>query len=148
MEVKNLFDPAAKQEIIDRINKLSAQTPHVWGKMNVSQMLAHIQLPLSIALGQRTIKSGFIMKLIFPLFKKQLWDTKPYKKSLPTHPAFIMADEKSFDTERNKLLDLLQHFETSNMATLVHPVFGKMTLEQWGMSNWKHLDHHLQQFGV
>lgn len=148
MEVKNLFEPAAKQEIAERIGKLSAQSPHAWGKMNVAQMLAHIQLPLSIALGETKIKSGFIMKLIFPLFKKQLWDSKPYKKGLPTHPAFIMTDEKVFETEKNKLLELLRRFEPSNMEALVHPVFGKMTLEQWGMSNWKHLDHHLQQFGV
>jgi hypothetical protein len=30
----------------------------------------------------------------------------------------------------------------------VHPMFGKMTADQWGRSMWKHLDHHLRQFGV
>ena len=47
MEIKNLFDPSVKQEIIDRINKLTPQTQRQWGKMNVSQMLAHVQLPIS-----------------------------------------------------------------------------------------------------
>ena len=49
MEVKDLFDPIVKQEIVDRINKLTSQTQSRWGKMNVSQMLAHVQMPIRIA---------------------------------------------------------------------------------------------------
>jgi hypothetical protein len=148
MEVKNLFDSAAKEEITERINKLTPQSQRQWGKMDVAQMLAHLQMPVGIALGEKQIKSGFIMRLIFPLFKKQLWNEKPYKQGLPTHPDFIMADEKKFDAEKNKLLERLQRFEPANMKTLIHPVFGKMTLEQWSMATWKHIDHHLKQFGV
>jgi len=48
MEVKNLFDPVVKQKIIDRINKLTPQTKQQWGKMNVAQMLAHVQKPIGI----------------------------------------------------------------------------------------------------
>lgn len=29
-----------------------------------------------------------------------------------------------------------------------HPFFGKLTSEQWGKGIYKHLDHHLKQFGV
>lgn len=30
----------------------------------------------------------------------------------------------------------------------VHPLFGKMTGEQYGKLGYKHTDHHLQAFGV
>ena len=50
MEVKNLFDPLVKQEIIERINKLTPQSQHLWGKMEVAQMLAHLQVPIGVGL--------------------------------------------------------------------------------------------------
>ena len=56
MEVKNLFDPQAKKEIIDRINKLSPDSKSQWGKMNVAQMLSHCQMPMGITLGSHHIK--------------------------------------------------------------------------------------------
>lgn len=148
MEVKNLFEPAAKQEIIERINKLTPQTQGLWGKMDVAQMLAHLQMPMGVALGDHTVKGNFFMRLILPLFKKMLWDDKPYKRSLPTDKTFVMADPKDFEKEKAKLLDMVKRFTKSNMATEIHPVFGKMTNEQWSMATWKHIDHHLQQFGV
>ena len=46
MEVKNLFDAAVKNDVIGRINKLTPQTQRLWGKMDVSQMLAHVQMPM------------------------------------------------------------------------------------------------------
>lgn len=148
MEVKNLFDPAAKQEIVARINKLTPQTQGLWGKMDVAQMLAHLQMPMGVALGDHTVKGNFLMRLILPFFKKMLWDDKPYKRSLPTDKTFVMADPKDFEKEKAKLLDMVQRFTKSNMVTEIHPVFGKMTNEQWSMATWKHIDHHLQQFGV
>lgn len=148
MEVKNLFDPAAKQEIIERINKLTPQTQRVWGKMDVSQMLAHLQMPMGVALGDHALKGNFLMRLILPFFKKMLWDDKPYKRSLPTDKTFVMASPKDFENEKQKLLSMINRFTPENMVTEIHPVFGKMTKEQWSMATWKHIDHHLQQFGV
>jgi hypothetical protein len=46
VEVKNLFDPAVKHEIIVRTNKLAPESKPLWGKMNVAQMLAHLQVPI------------------------------------------------------------------------------------------------------
>jgi len=149
MEVKNLFDPAVKQQIIDRINCLAPQSPRQWGKMDVSQMLAHLQQPLEVALGIRTIKGSFFMNLILPLFKKTLWDEKPWKKGIPTDPTYITtAEPKDFHQEKAKLLDLIHQFNESALSDKKHPVFGFMTKEQWSKSAWKHIDHHLKQFGA
>jgi hypothetical protein len=149
MEVKNLFDPAVKKEIMDRIGKLTPQSQRQWGKMDAAQMLAHVQVPMEVALGTHTIKGKGLMKLILPLFKKMLYDERPWKRSLPTDKTFIMTDTaKDFDTEKNKLLDMVNRFTETNMINEKHPVFGKLTKEQWSKATWKHLDHHLQQFGV
>ena len=149
MEVKNLFDPQVKKEIMDRINKLSPDSKSQWGKMNVAQMLSHCQMPMGIALGSHHIKGHWLMKLILPLFKKTLYDEKPYKHGLPTDKSFIMTGKsKDFDSEKNQLFDKLNHFTDANMVNDKHPVFGKLTKGQWSKATWKHLDHHLRQFGA
>lgn len=148
MEVKNLFNNITKQEIVERINKLTPHSQRLWGKMDAAQMLAHLQMPLGIAIGAHSIKGNWLMRLILPFFKKMLWDDKPYKQCLPTDKTFIIADAKDFENEKAKLLDMVNRFTEANMVTEVHPVFGKMTKEQWSMATWKHIDHHLKQFGV
>lgn len=148
MEVKNLFDPSVKQEIIERINKLTAQTQRQWGKMNVSQMLAHVQLPISCAYGTHQVKGSFLLKLLGPLFKSVLYNEKPYKQGLPTDPTYVVVDEKNFEAEKETLLEQVNKFSPETVILLNHPVWGKMTKEQWSKATWKHLDHHLKQFGV
>jgi Protein of unknown function (DUF1569) len=149
MEVKNLFDAAVKGEIISRINKLAPDTQHLWGKMDVAQMLAHLQVPIGVAFGTSTVKGNWLMRLILPLFKKKLYDETPWKQGLPTDKTFIMTGEtKNFDIEKAKLLDMVNHFTEVNMINEKHPVFGKLTKEQWSKATWKHIDHHLKQFGM
>ena len=149
MEIKNLVNDAVKQEIVERISKLTASTQHQWGKMDVAQMLAHVQIPIGVAFGTNTVKGNWLMKLILPLFKKALYDDKPWKQGLPTDKTFIMTGQsKDFEEEKNKLLDQINRFSESNMINEKHPVFGKLTKEQWSKATWKHIDHHLKQFGV
>jgi len=149
MEIKNLFDPQVKQEIVNRISKLSSQTQSQWGKMNVAQMLAHVQMPIRIAFGTHKPKGSFLLRLIGPLFKSKLWDGKPYKQSLPTDPTFVMTGAvKDFEKEKAELLNLVNRFNESNIVGEQHPIFGKLTKHNWSKATWKHLDHHLKQFGV
>lgn len=148
MEVKNLFEPTVKQDIIDRINKLTPESKALWGKMNVGQMLAHCQMPIGVAFGEHQLKGSFILKLIGPLFKSVLYNEKPYKRSLPTDKSFIMTESKDFEKERNKLLQMVSQFSETKMINEKHPAFGRLTKEQWSKATWKHLDHHLQQFAV
>lgn len=149
MEIKNLFDTAVKQEIINRLNTLSPQSQRQWGKMDVAQMLAHLQVPIGVALGTHTVKGNLLMKLILPLFKKKLYDEKPWKQGLPTDKTFIMTGKtKDFELERNKLMNMISCFTEANMVNEKHPIFGRLTKEQWSKATWKHIDHHLKQFGA
>ena len=148
MEIKDLFDPVVKQDIIDRINKLTPETQHKWGKMDVGQMLAHVQLPIKCAYGTHQVKGSFLLKLLGPLFKGILYNEKPYKQGLPTDPTYVIVDAKNFETEKQTLLELVNKFSPETVVLLNHPVWGKMTRDQWSKATWKHLDHHLKQFGV
>ncbi len=148
MEVKNLFDTAVKQDIINRINKLTPQSQAVWGKMNAAQMLVHCQMPLGVATGKHTLKSNFFMRLIGPLFKKQLFNDKPFKRNLPTDKSFIITNTHDLEKEKQNLIAMINSFSAATMSNEPHPFFGKLSNEEWSRGTWKHLDHHLQQFGV
>ncbi len=148
MEVKNLFDATVKQEIIDRINKLTPQSQRQWGKMDAGQMLAHCQMPLGVATGKHKLKGSGFLKLVGPLFKGLLFNNKPFKKNLGTDKSFIMTMPKEFEKEKSGLIQMINDFSASSMTDEPHPIFGKLTKEQWSKGTWKHLDHHLQQFGV
>jgi len=149
MEVKNLLDPAARIEIIARINKLSPQSQAQWGKMNVSQMLAHLQMPLGVALGTHKLKRTLAGMIFGPIAKPMLYNSKPTRKNLPTDKSFVMTGtEKDFEVEKNKLIAMIDNFSESNIVDEPHPFFGKLNKVQWSKGMWKHIDHHLEQFGV
>lgn len=149
MEIKNIFDPAVKAEIVARIETLTPGSERRWGKMDVAQMLAHLQMPMGVAIGSHTLNANPLLKLIMPLFKKALYDEKPWKPGLPTDKTFIKTGLAfDFETEKKKLLEMIAGFIEENMRNDKHPLFGRLTKEQWSRATWKHLDHHLKQFGA
>jgi Protein of unknown function (DUF1569) len=83
--------------------------------------------------------------------KGLLHNEKSWKKSMPTAPDFVIKDDRNMAAERVQLLSLIDQFHQKNAMGIgdkVHPFFGKLTAEQWGKSMYKHLNHHLEQFGV
>lgn len=150
--MKSLFDTEAHQEILDRIDRLNANTSAQWGKMNIGQMLTHCQKPLEVANGnlQLNTKIGFAKKLLFKFFKPVMYNDKVWQKNLGTVNEFRVTDAHEFTSEKEKLIQTINEFSTkkdvSNWPT--HPFFGDFNTEQWGKMQYKHLDHHLKQFGV
>jgi len=149
--MQSLFQPESATGIVMRIARLKSTANAHWGKMNVSQMLAHCQAPLEVALGDKQLKHSFIGWLFGKMAKKKMLQKAPFKRNLPADGSFIVKDNRSFSDEQDKLLTLLRRFaetDPENIAARVHPFFGKMTADEWGILQWKHLDHHLRQFGV
>lgn len=148
MELKSLFEAETKQEIIERINKLRPASQRVWGKMDVAQMMAHCQRPIAVALNKHELKGNFILKLMVPLFKSSLYNNKPYSRNLPTDKTFRIADARQFQAEKELLIAMISEFSIDTLRKDPHPIFGTLSSDQWSIMSWKHLDHHLQQFGV
>ncbi|UKJ08875.1 DUF1569 domain-containing protein [Solitalea lacus] len=149
--MKTVLNKADNNEIIERINQLTAVTKPLWGIMNVAQMLAHCQAPMRVALETKSVKQSFVGFLLGGWAKRQFLGDKPFRKNLPTDKTFIVADERDFTKEKAKIIEMLTSFAdqgSSSIIQSVHPFFGNMTADEWGMLLWKHLDHHLQQFGV
>ena len=149
--MKSLFDEQAQQEVLERLDRISKETVPNWGKMNAGQMTRHCQLPLETALGKKKIeKPNFLMTLLIKSFKKSMYNDKPWKKSSPTPKAFQVTDERDFQKEATQLKALINEFcaTRDQKEREPHPAFGYFTYDQWGQMQYKHLDHHLRQFGV
>jgi hypothetical protein len=149
--MKSLFDAAVYNEIETRIAQLAPQSPAQWGKMQVAQMLAHCKEAFKVPLSDTPLPRMFMGRIVGWMFKAQLFGEKPFKKGLPTSPAFIIKDERSLETEKQQLNQLITQFHKTgpdHIGRFPHPFFGKLSKEEWGKGMYKHLDHHLQQFGV
>ena len=120
--------------------------------MNVAQMLAHCNVTYEMVYEDKHPKPGAIMKFILKSFiKKVVTGDKPYKHNSQTAPAFIMTDQKEFDMEKNRLINYItktQQLGESHFNNKESHSFGPLTGEEWNTMFYKHLDHHLSQFGV
>jgi hypothetical protein len=149
--LKNLFTKNDVAEILQRIENLKTDSQHNWGKMNVSQMLAHCASSMEVAAGQRNLKRTLMGKLIGGFFKPMFTNEKPFSKNGPTDKNFKITDEKNFEVEKQRLKNIIQQFHeggSGKCTTHPHSFFGKVTPEEWSIGMYKHLDHHLRQFGA
>ena len=147
--MKSIFDEAAYTELINRLAALTEDAKGHWGKMSVGQMVWHCQIPVQLAIENKPSKKKF-RPLIRLLYKKTLFNDTPWRKNLPTIPRARATEEKDFVTEREKLLTLLAElYNVRNRKEWnPHPIFGAFSQREWGQMQYKHLDHHLRQFGV
>ena len=149
--MKNLFNPTDTQEILSRIERLTPEAQRRWGKMEVAQMLAHCAALLSIARGLDNPKRSWLGVLLGWAVKGKFFGPSPHPKNSPTGSGLVVTDKKHFEEEKKKLIVHIQAFaEGGPEACTRHPnpFFGKLTPEEWAQGQYKHLDHHLQQFGV
>jgi hypothetical protein len=150
--MKNLFDPTDLEATIVRINKLTPATKPLWGKMKIAQMLAHCNVSFDMAYTDKYAKPGGFKKFLLKMFVKSgVVGPKPYPKNSRTGPEFIVADERSFETEKQQLIDNLKktnELGTDHFQNKDYHSFGPLTADEWNTLFYKHLDHHLTQFGV
>lgn len=150
--MKSLFEKESLNEITTRINSLSNNTIPGWGKMSAAQMLKHCQAPFGVVKGtlKMETKVSFFKRIIFTLMKPLMYNDKPWGKNIPTSKEFIITGDIDFAKEKETLLDLMNEFHKrkDEAEWPKHPVFGNFTGDQYGKMNYKHLDHHLTQFGV
>jgi hypothetical protein len=123
-----------------------------WGKMNVAQMLAHLNVTYDLAYDRVQSPANFFVKLMLKLFVKPLvTNDKPYKKNSHTAPVFIITNECDFEKEKSIFIDNVKKTEADGVAFFegkVSSSFGPMTDKEWSTQFYKHIDHHFTQFGV
>ena len=152
MAQTSLYEGSIQRTATERINALTAESRPEWGKMDVAQMCAHCTETFEVMNGEKPLsKTPFIARLFKGSILKSLTNDKPISKNSPTHPQYKKVDQMQLDREKERLVAVIDRFVKEDEAQAnarVHPFFGEMTADQRGIGMYKHLDHHLKQFGV
>lgn len=149
--MKNLFEKEVLAEAEQRINKLNPASARQWGKMNCGQMLAHCAEAFKYPNSDKPEPRMMLGRIIGWAIKKKIYDDSALIKNTPTAKNFIFTDDRNFEEEKSKLLNCIRTFNKLGPGVagrFPHPMFGELTPQQWGQFMYKHLDHHLKQFGV
>lgn len=149
--MQDIYNKEENTAIIDRIRNLTPDTKPLWGKMDAAGMLFHLQVPIRVSLGEVKLKHSFIGKLFGKMALKQVLSDKPFKKGVPTSDEFKPSGAYNFEEEKQRLIDLVSSLPLKAPGAIgnnPHPFFGVLTPQEWSIITWKHLNHHLTQFGV
>jgi Protein of unknown function (DUF1569) len=151
--MKNLFDPAAAEEVKARARSLTLESLPLWGTMTPAQATEHCALALEWAVNDTAPPPGpLIARIIGRIIKPlALGNDDPMRRNSPTAKTLIIKHEPDLETAKQRLSTLIDRFTTSGPAACTanpHPFFGKITPDQWAILSYKHVDHHLRQFGV
>ncbi|MDO3693949.1 DUF1569 domain-containing protein [Wenyingzhuangia sp. chi5] len=152
MSYPSIFEADTLVQNKARLDLLSKEKQPLWGKMNVAQMIAHLNVSYDVSQGKTKVNINPVMRFFLKTFvKKAVVGDRPYAKNGRTAPYFLMVDEKDFENEKKRLLANMQWvFEKGETYFEGRPTgsFGKLTSKEWSNLFQKHLDHHFKQFGV
>lgn len=150
MQRKSLYTPEVYDHCLDRIDRLAPDTQPEWGSMTAAQMFAHCAEVQEVANGSRKLEgTPLLLRLLGPLIRRAVVNDRPYPRDTRTHPQYRQTERREFDAEKQRLLLALEAFRRAeNDPPPRHPLFGTLNHEERGWSSYKHLDHHLRQFGV
>ena len=149
--MKSIFDNDTYHELLQRLARLGPDTERRWGKMSPSQMMEHTARALEMATGEVPMQQAFIGKAIGWIFKGKFLGEQPFPQNSPTGPTLIITDDPDFEATRQRLKELITRFHglgENGVDGNIHGFFGKLSGKQWGETQFKHVDHHLRQFGL
>ena len=150
--MKNIFNEADKNEILQRVNKLTAHSKPLWGSMTVAQMLAHYVEACRIPVGELNIQPvSFPLRVFGWLIKPSVLGAKPFRRNTSTAAETTITGNKDFEAEKALYIDTVNRLYKGGEKRILaerHHFLGKLTPAEWGRMLYKHADHHLSQFGV
>jgi hypothetical protein len=153
VSLKNLFDAERADELKQRVGQLRPDNTALWGKMDVGQAMAHCALALDIASGDLIPKrAGLGIRLLGRLIKPVVFkDDAPIRRNVATNPELVITDQRNLIHECERLRLAIDRFTAigpNGLKTNSHFIFGPLTSDEWAILMYKHIDHHLRQFGA
>ena len=150
--MKNLFEGARVEEVKERILRLRPDSERLWGRMSAAQAVAHCSAGVELALGDRLPPQMLLGRILGRMLKpKVLGNDEPMRRKSPTVKGLVVQDERDLGKEQERLRGLIDRFAAGGPAGCTkhpHSFFGRLTPEERVILMYKHLDHHMRQFGV
>jgi len=148
--MKNMHNKNDAVEMKKRVEKLTASSTAQWGNFDAHGMICHLLDGLQYTLGMKKeieeLAPGppmFLRNLI------RLYVPMP-KAKIKTHPSYLETKPEEFEKDKRQLVELMDRFlaESARESWPMHPFFGNLDGPAWAKLTWRHVNHHLSQFGV
>jgi hypothetical protein len=150
--MKNLFEATVVEELQGRLLQMRPESKRLWGKMTPAQAVAHCSAGMEWAVGDTTPPRLLLGRIVGGVIKpKVLGDDEPMRRNSPTVKGLVVNDDRDLGIERERLRGLIDRFAVGGPGGCTahpHSFFGRLTPAEWAILMYKHLDHHLRQFGV
>ena len=143
--MSTLLEESSRTQILERIDQLSPNAIRLWGKMPLEKMLTHTAAQLQVALGDLPVKyvGNWFLRHVARRIAVSRFN---FPKNVKTDPQLLQGTPKEIETEKAALKSLIGRFGMGKNFR-PHSAFGNLTDREWGILAYKHLDHHLRQFG-
>jgi Protein of unknown function (DUF1569) len=149
--MRTLANPSDYELLITRLRSISPQDTARWGRMNVSQMLLHLDEAIRVPLGDFEVSEH--TSLVWQTVMKwaALWYPRAWPQNISTRPELDLCQRgiysDDFETARSGALTQLTRLYSARLQGVKHPFFGSLSRREWMRWGWLHTDHHLRQFG-
>jgi hypothetical protein len=146
--MKSIWHDETRQELSDRVGRLAWNRPAAWGKFSAPKMVCHLADSLKMALGDLPVASKHL-PIRYPPLKQLIIYVAPLPKGMPTAPELLARAPDAWTDDVADLQSLLARAASSRSTDdwPEHPAFGKLSQRAWGVLIYRHMDHHLRQFG-
>src|SRR5262245_5846234 len=147
--MKSILSGPARQEVRDRIARLTPDRQAAWGNLSAPQMVCHLADSLRMALGDLPVAPRWF-PIRYPPLKQLLIYVAPFPKSAPTAPELLARPPRDWTSDVADLQSLIERIAARRGAVSwpPHPAFGRLSERAWGVLTYRHIDHHLKQFGA
>jgi hypothetical protein len=148
--MKTMWDAPCQREIRDRVARLSPERKGEWGKMSAPEMVCHLAESLKMTLGDLPVTRKNV-PIRYPPLKQLIVYLLPFPKGVPTAPELLTRSPRAWNADVADLQALVDRFVARGSETtpwVEHPAFGRLSRRAWGVLVYRHMDHHLRQFGA
>lgn len=146
-DMPSFYDPARRQELLDRLARLTPERTPAWGRFTAPRMVRHLIESLKLATGELVVAPRYLP--LRAVTKRVAIHWIPWPRGAKTAPELLAGVPGSWDADvaqlRERLVKLPVPSETDALPE--HPLFGAMSKHDWGVLLYRHVDHHLTQFG-
>jgi hypothetical protein len=147
--MKSIWNSQARRELHDRVASLASDRRAEWGRFTAPKMVCHLAESLKMALGDLPVAAKK-SPIRYPPMKQLIVYVLPFPKGVPTAPALLAREPKEWTVDVADVQSLLDRAAGSRStdAWPEHPAFGRLSRRAWGVLIYRHMDHHLRQFGA
>lgn len=144
------------EDYIPLVKNLQPGAMGKWGKMNAQQMIEHVGLFFLVSAEKLRLELA-VPEEHLPKYREFLYSEKQFRENTKA-PASILGDEplplrfasmeEAIDKLKKSIDGFVEFFKNNPDKKTLHPAFGELNFDEWILLHYKHVTHHLRQFGL